>query len=222
MSAGQADHVSARIPGAVRREITGLIDGYSWADPVANGILLDEAETFLRSAADSREPEAVFATYLFTDIVGSTERAAELGDRAWDALLQQHHALVRRRIAQFRGVEVGSAGDGFFATFDGPGRAIRCGCALRDDVRSIGLEIRVGVHAGEARVVEGQVSGISVHTAARVAAQAGAGEVLVSSTVRDLVAGSDMAFADRGVRVLKGVPGEWRLFLATCPPPTTS
>jgi class 3 adenylate cyclase len=222
MSLGPADHVASRIPGAVRYEVPGLVDGYSWADPTANGVLLSEVEQFLRSIEDGKEPEATLATFLFTDIVGSTERAVELGDLAWRTLLEQHHALVRHRLAQFHGAEVGSAGDGFFATFDGPGRAIRCGCALRDDVRSIGLEIRVGVHTGEARIIGGQVGGIAVHTAARVAASAAGGEVLVSSTVRDLVAGSGMEFTDRGTHVLKGVPGEWRLYAASCGPSAPS
>jgi class 3 adenylate cyclase len=217
MSLGPADYVATRIPGAVRREIPGLVDGYSWADPAGNGVLLEETERFLRALRDGAEPETVLATFLFTDIVGSTERAVELGDVAWRALLERHHAIVRHRIAQFRGSEVGTAGDGFFATFDGPGRAIRCACALRDDVRSLGLEVRIGLHTGEGQLIDGTVGGIAVHTAARVAALAQPGEVLVSSTVRDLVAGSGMEFREQGSHILKGVPGEWRLYLAGCP-----
>jgi class 3 adenylate cyclase len=215
-SVGPADFVTRKIPGALRYEVPGLVDGYSWADPVANGLLLAETERFLRAVETGAEPEAVLGTYLFTDIVGSTERAAELGDAAWQAVLERHHALVRQRLGQFRGREIGTAGDGFFATFDGPGRAVRCACALRDDVRELGIEIRAGLHTGEGRVIDGQVGGIAVHTAARVASLAGPGEVLVSSTVRDLVAGSDLVFEDRGSHPLKGVPGEWRLFAATC------
>jgi class 3 adenylate cyclase len=215
MSAGPADYVARQVPGAIRREIPSLVDGFSWADPAANQVLLDETERFLRRLGDATEPEVVLGTFLFTDIVGSTERAAGLGDAAWRTLLEQHHALVRRWLAQFQGEEVDTAGDGFFATFDGPGRAIRCACAIRDDVRSLGLEIRAGLHTGEGQLRDGRVGGIAVHLAARVAAKAGPGEVLVSSTVRDLVAGSQLEFVDRGVHSLKGVPGDWRLY-AVC------
>ena len=215
-SAGPADYVAKQIPGAIRREIPGLVDGFSWADPEANQVLLDETRRFLLGLDQPTEPDVVLGTFLFTDIVGSTERAAAIGDTAWQALLQRHHALVRARLAQFRGTEAGTAGDGFFATFDGPGRAIRCACAIRDDVRTIGLEIRAGLHTGEGQVHDGQVGGIAVHVAARVAALAGTGEVLVSSTVRDLVAGSALEFVDAGVHTLKGVPGEWRLFQVRC------
>ena len=211
-SLGQAEYVTSRIPGARRVEIPGLVDGYSWTDPVANQRLLDETARFLGALGDGAAPEAVLGTFLFTDIVGSTERAAELGDAKWRTLLGQHHALVRRRLAEFRGEEVGTAGDGFFAMFDGPGRAIRCACALRDDVRTLGLEIRAGLHTGESQVIDGQAGGIAVHIAARVAAQAGAGEVLVSRTVKDLVAGSGFSFVERGSHELKGVPGRWELY----------
>ncbi len=215
MSAGPADYVSRQIPGAIRREIPNLVDGYSWADPAANEVLLDETEAFLRGLGEAPEPDVMLGTFLFTDMVGSTDRAVELGDVAFRTLLEQHHAVVRRRLAQFRGIEVGTAGDGFFATFDGPGRAIKAACAIRDDVRELGLEIRAGIHTGEGHVHDGQVGGIAVHTAARVAALAGAGEVLVSSTVRDLVAGSQVEFTERGTHTLKGVPGDWRLY-AVC------
>ena len=215
MSLGPADYVAKRIPGAQRVEIPGLVDGYSWVNPAANQILLDETARFLDALNEAIEPESVLGTFLFTDIVGSTARAAALGDVAWRTLLAQHHAVVRRRLAQFRGVEVGTAGDGFFATFDGPGRAIRCACTLRGDVRSLGLEIRAGVHTGEGQIMDGHVGGLAVHIAARIAAEAGPSEVLVSATVKDLLAGSGLTFADRGARVLKGVPGEWRLY-AVC------
>jgi class 3 adenylate cyclase len=216
-STGVADYVTHHIPGATRREIPGLVDGYSWADPVANQVLLDETEQFIRGLADPAEHEMFLGTFLFTDIAASTEKAADLGDVAWRRLLDQHHAVVRHQLARHGGVEAGTSGDGFFATFDGPGRAIRCACAIRDDVRKIGLEIRAGLHTGEGERLRGEISGIAVHIAARVAAEAKPGEVLVSGTVRDLVTGSQLTFEDRGSHVLKGVPGEWRLF-ATCAP----
>jgi len=216
MSAGLADYVASRIPGAIRREIPGLIDGYSWADPEANQVLLDETERFLHGLGVASEPESVLGTFLFTDIVASTERAAELGDTAWRTLLDRHNALVRHHLAQYRGTEIGTTGDGFLATFDGPGSAIRCACAIRDAVRSVGLEIRAGLHTGEGHVSAGQVGGIAVHIAARVAAKAGSGEVLVSRTVRDLVTGSRLDFVDRGLHSLKGVPGRWRIYAVRC------
>jgi class 3 adenylate cyclase/pimeloyl-ACP methyl ester carboxylesterase len=161
---------------------------------------------------DEQEPDRVLATVLFTDIVGSSEKASELGDRAWRELLERHHTLVRRALVRFHGREVDTAGDGFFASFDGPARAIRCACAIVEQVRELGLEVRAGLHTGECELVDGKVAGIAVHTGTRVAAQAGPGEVLVSSTVKDLVAGSGLRFEDRGAHELKGVPGEWRLF----------
>ena len=176
--------------------------------------LMTEFEGFIqevRHGAPS-EPDRVLATVLFTDIVGSTAKAAELGDRGWHELLAQHHDRIRRELSRFRGREVDTAGDGFFATFDGPARAIRCACAAIESVRELGIEIRAGLHTGECEVVDGKVGGIAVHIGARVSAEAGASEVLVSSTVKDLVAGSGLAFADRGVAELKGVPGEWRLY----------
>jgi len=144
--------------------------------------------------------------------VRSTERAAELGDQRWRELLEQHHALVRRELARYRGQEVDTAGDGFFASFDGPARAIRCACAIRAAVRTLGLELRSGLHTGECEIAAGKLAGIAVHTGARVAAEAGPGEVLVSQTVKDLVAGSGLEFEDRGTRELKSLPGEWRLY----------
>jgi class 3 adenylate cyclase/alpha-beta hydrolase superfamily lysophospholipase len=216
MSLGPADYVTSHIPGAIRREIPGLVDGFSWADPDANQVLLDETERFLRGLGEPTEPDMVLGTFLFTDIAGSTERAAELGDVAWRRLLDRHHALVRHHLAHYRGTEAGTAGDGFFATFDGPGRAIRCACAIRDGVRGLGLEIRAGLHTGEGELRAGEVSGIAVHIAARVAGHAEPGEVLVSSTVRDLVAGSQFEFVDRGTHAMKGLPGDWQLY-AVCP-----
>jgi class 3 adenylate cyclase len=209
-----AEYVAGAIRGATRVEIQGLVDGYSWVDPEANQRLLDETARFLAGLHADVEADAVLGTFLFTDIVESTRRAAELGDAAWRTLLGKHHAIVRRRLAEFRGHEVGTAGDGFFAMFDGPGRAIRCACTLSTDVREIGIEIRAGLHTGEGQLIDGQVGGIAVHTAARVAALAGPGEVLVSRTVKDLVAGSGFEFVDRGAHRLKGVPGDWELYAA--------
>jgi class 3 adenylate cyclase len=179
--------------------------------------MLDEIEEFLTGARPVPEVDRVLATVLFTDIVGSTERLAALGDRAWRALLDAHHEIVRRELARHRGREIEFAGDGMLATFDGPARAIRCACAITEAVRALGIEIRAGLHTGEVELAGAAVRGIAVHIGARVAAEAGAGEVLVSSTVKDLVAGSGIRFADRGVRVLKGVPGDWRLFSAEYP-----
>jgi class 3 adenylate cyclase/alpha-beta hydrolase superfamily lysophospholipase len=161
---------------------------------------------------DETEPDRMLATVLFTDIAGSTEKALELGDRAWRGLLERHHSIVRRELTRFRGREIDTAGDGFFAAFDGPARAIRCACAVVDGVRELGIDVRAGLHTGECEVVDGKVAGIAVHTGARVAANAQGGEVVVSSTVKDLVAGSGIEFKDRGVQDLKGIPGEWRLF----------
>jgi class 3 adenylate cyclase len=149
---------------------------------------------------------------LFTDIVGSTERAAALGDRRWRELLEGHHAAVRRELGRFRGREVDTAGDGFLATFDGPERGVRCARAVSEGVRALGLEVRAGLHTGEVELLDDKVSGLAVHIGARVAAAAGPGEVLVSSTVKDLVAGSGLRFQDRGLQPLKGIPGEWHLF----------
>ena len=174
----------------------------------------DEIRRFLHEVEEgmSEEPDRVLATVLFTDIVGSTAKAAELGDRAWRELLAAHHERIRRELSRFRGRELDTAGDGFFATFDGPARAIRCACAATESIRDLGLEIRAGLHTGECEIHEGKVGGIAVHIGARVSAEAGPNEVLVSSTVRDLVAGSGIGFVDRGAADLKGVPGEWRLY----------
>jgi class 3 adenylate cyclase len=154
----------------------------------------------------------VLSTVLFTDIVGSTERAAELGDARWGELVSRHHALVRTQLDRHRGKEMDTAGDGFFATFDGPIRAIRCATTVRDAVRGLGLEVRAGLHTGECQVAGEKVSGMAVNIGARISALAGAGEVLVSSTVKDLVVGSGIEFAERGTAQLKGVPGEWPLY----------
>jgi class 3 adenylate cyclase len=149
---------------------------------------------------------------LFTDIVGSTAKAVELGDADWRDLLHAHHDLIRRQLVRFRGRELDTAGDGFFASFDGPARAIRCACAITEAVKELGIEVRAGLHTGECELMNEKVGGIAVHIGARVAKEAAPAEVLVSSTVKDLVAGSGIGFRERGTAELKGVPGEWRLF----------
>lgn len=174
--------------------------------------VVDEIEEFLTGVRRGPEPDRVLATVLFTDIVGASERATSLGDRRWRDLLESHHALVRRELCRFRGREIDTAGDGFLATFDGPARAVRCACAISNGVRSLGLEVRAGLHTGECEAMGEKLGGIAVHIGSRVAALARAGEVLVSSTVKDLVAGSGLSFQDRGVYSLKGIPGDWKLF----------
>ncbi len=173
---------------------------------------MDEVEEFLTGARHAPEPERVLATVMFTDIVGASERAAGLGDRRWHDLLDSHHALIRRQLNHFRGREIDTAGDGFLATFDGPARAVRCASTISDGVRSLGIEVRAGLHTGECEMMGDKLAGIAVHIGSRVAALARPGEVLVSSTVKDLVAGSGLSFQDRGIQSLKGIPGEWRLF----------
>lgn len=201
-------YLAARIPGARFVELRG--DSHlPWVDADQ---ILDEVEEFLTGVRRGPELDRVLATVLFTDLVGSTERAAQLGDRRWRALLEEHHAVIRAELARWRGVEIDTAGDGFLATFDGPARAIRCALASRDAVASLGLELKAGVHTGEVERVGERVVGIAVHTGARVAAKARPGEVLVSSTVKDLVAGSGLEFVDRGEHELKGVPGTWSLY----------
>ena len=205
--------LAANIPGARHVELPGADHALFAAQPE---LTLAEIEAFLREAWDDRtlddEPDRVLATILFTDIVGSTARAIELGDARWREALEAHHALIRRQLGRFRGRELDTAGDGFFAAFDGPARAIRCACAITESVRDLGLEIRAGLHAGECEIVDGKMGGIAVHIGARVASNAAAGEVVVSSTVKDLVAGSGIRFTERGEVALKGIPGEWRLF----------
>ena len=208
----EAAYVADMVKGSRRVEVEGLRDWFSWADPERNAVLLRETQQFIQHLSAPPEPDRVLATILFTDIVGSTARAAAMGDGAWGELLARHHALVRGELARFRGEELDSAGDGFFAAFDGPGRAIECARAIRESVQSLGLEIRIGLHTGECERLDGKLGGIAVPTGARVAGVAEPGEVLVSSTVRDLVAGSGIGFADRGIHELKGVPGEWRLY----------
>jgi class 3 adenylate cyclase/pimeloyl-ACP methyl ester carboxylesterase len=203
-------YIAERIPGSRRLELESRQHVFWLAEGFPEAI-----SEFARSAWGEPEPDTLLATVLFTDIVGSTARAAELGDRAWGDLVERHHALVRAQLDRYRGREFDTAGDGFFATFDGPIRAIRCALAVRAAVRDLGLEIRAGLHTGECELIGEKPGGIAVNIGARVAAEAQSGEVLVSQTVKDLVAGSGIAFEDRGVASLKGVPGEWRLFAVT-------
>jgi pimeloyl-ACP methyl ester carboxylesterase len=205
------EELAAQIPGARYLELPG-IDHLPWAGD--SEAVLGEIEEFLTGTRSAPEPERVLATVMFTDIVGSTERAAELGDARWRELLSAHQAAVRRELMRFRGVEVKTLGDGCLATFDGPARAIRCGRGIAEAARSLGLGVRVGLHSGEVELMEDDLGGIAVHIAARVGALASEGEVLVSSTVKDLVAGSGIRFVDRGSQHLKGIADEWRLFAA--------
>ncbi|HMF05386.1 MAG TPA: adenylate/guanylate cyclase domain-containing protein [Acidimicrobiia bacterium] len=200
-----ADH----IPGAKFVELEGTDHLFFTGDADA---IIDEIQEFLTGVRPLPAVERVLATVLFTDIVDSTRHAVEAGDERWKELLGRHDAQVRRQLERFQGREVNTTGDGFVATFDGPARAIRCATSIRDAVRALGIDVRAGLHTGEVETRGDDISGIAVHLAARVAAAAGAGEVLVSRTVVDLVAGSGLSFAPRGARTLKGVPGEWELF----------
>jgi class 3 adenylate cyclase len=206
---GGARFMAERIPQAKYVELPGEDHLPFVGDQVS---ILDEVEEFLTGARHYYEPDRVLATVLFTDIVGSTERAATFGDRHWRELLELHNRLVRGQLNRFRGREVDTAGDGFLATFDGPARAIRCAIACRDELAHAGIEIKAGLHTGECELVGDKVRGISVHIGARVASLAAPREVLVSSTVKDLVAGSGLEFEERGTHHLHGVPGAWRLF----------
>jgi class 3 adenylate cyclase len=210
---GGARYIADQIPAAELVELAGADHGW-W---VNSRQLVPEIKAFLAGLWeggqwDVIESERVLATVLFTDIVGSTAKLSEVGDRAWRELIKKHHAIVRHRLIRFGGKEMDTAGDGFFARFDGPARAIRCACSIEEGVRELGLEVRQGLHTGECELVDGKVGGIAVHIGARVAAEAAAGEVLVSSTVHDLVAGSGLRFRQRGTVGLKGIPGEWQLF----------
>jgi class 3 adenylate cyclase len=204
-----AVYFAEQIPDARLLELEGRDTLFSIGDTEA---FLGEVEEFLTGARHEREPDRMLATVLFTDICKSTERAAELGDSRWRQLLERHDGLVRRALDRHRGREVKRTGDGFLATFDGPARAIRCAASIAEAVHQLGIEIRSGLHTGECEVMNGDVGGLAVHIGARVMGSAGPSEVLVSSTVKDLVVGSGIDFEDRGTRELKGVPGEWRLF----------
>jgi class 3 adenylate cyclase len=201
--------LARHIEGAKYVELPGE-DHSIWTDRSEE--LVVEVREFLTGVREPAEPDRVLATVLFTDIVGSTDRARELGDRRWRDLLERHNEIVRHDLERFRGHEVDTSGDGFFATFDGPARAIRCARSIIGDIRNAGLEVRAGLHTGEVELAGGAVRGIAVHTGARVVGHATAGQVLVSQTVKDLVAGSGIEFADQGVHQLKGIPGDWRLY----------
>ena len=207
----EAEYVRERIRGAELVELSGFEGIYTWVDDAAHEWTMQETERFVSRLGRQATPERVLATVLFTDIVDSTPRTVELGDSAWRALLERHNAVVRTRLSEFRGDELDTAGDGFFAAFDGPGRAIACARAILEDLHALGLDVRAGLHTGEFDRLEKKLTGLGVAVGARVAAHAGAGEVLVSSTVKDLVAGSGISFEDRGEHELKGV-GTWRLY----------
>ena len=208
---GNARYLASRIPGARLK----VLDGVDHLPFVGDSeSVLAEVEEFVTGSRPLPEPDRFLATVLFTDIVESTRKAAALGDRAWRDLVEHHHDLVRRELARHRGEEQDTAGDGFFATFDGPARAVRCALAIREAVKALGLEIRAGVHTGELERIAGKAGGIAAIVGARVRELAGPGDVLVSSTVRDLVSGSGLRFEDRGLRVLKGVPEPWHVFAA--------
>jgi len=212
--------VAAEIPGAIHRAVDGR-SRWPWGegDPSGQLPLIAPGDGRMASAAAPRqtaaEPARILATVLFTDIVGSTERLTELGDAGWRELLARHHRMVRDQLARFDGREIDTAGDGFLAAFEAPARAVRCAVAIRDEVKAIGVSIRCGLHTGECEQVGDKLVGIAVHIGARIAGHASADEILVSSTVRDLVAGAGISFEDRGAATLKGLPGEWLLFAVT-------
>jgi class 3 adenylate cyclase len=205
-------YLAQQIPGAKYVELSGDDHLLQAFDQETLDLMIDETEEFLTGERHGPEPDRLLVTVLFTDIVSSTERAVAVGDRRWRELLDGYVGVARRQLERFRGREVDVAGDGLFAIFDGPARAIRCACAIRDAVQPLGLEVRAGLHTGECQVAGAKVSGVAVHTGARIAAAARPQEVLVSRTVRDLVAGSGILFDDRGSHALKGVPGDWQLF----------
>ncbi|KAA1416886.1 adenylate/guanylate cyclase domain-containing protein [Nocardioides humilatus] len=206
--------MAGQIPGATYVELDGIDHAIFAGDGDA---LIDEIEEFLTGSRRTVEVDRVLATVMFTDIVDSTKRASAMGDRAWRELLDAQNEVLRRELVRFRGNEVKTLGDGMLATFDGPARAIRCASAMTDAVRALDIEVRVGLHTGEVELVGDDVAGIAVHIAARVGALSGAGEVLVSGTVKDLVAGSGIGFADRGEHVLKGIPDQWRIYAVDGP-----
>jgi class 3 adenylate cyclase len=206
---GNSRYLAEMIPGACYVELPGRDHLPFVGDQDA---VLDEIQEFLTGIRQGPTPDRVLTTVLFTDLVGSTERAAHIGDQAWRDLLERHNILIRKELGRFRGREIRTIGDGFLATFDGPARAVRCAQAVCAAVRGLGLEVRAGVHTGEIELVGEDVRGVAVHIGARVMGLAGPGEVLASPTVKDLVFGSGIEFEDRGTHVLKGVPGEWRLF----------
>jgi class 3 adenylate cyclase len=207
-------YLAQHVPGAKYVELPDVDHLLQASEQNVMDTMLDEVEEFIAGTHQRPESDRVLATVIFTDIVESTARAAALGDQRWRELLARYYDLVRKELVAFRGREVKTVGDGLLATFDGPARAIRCACGLRDKVREVGLEVRTGLHTGECDLIGNDVGGLAVHIGARVANEANAAEVLVSSTVKDLVVGSGIKFVDRGTHTLKGVPGEWHLFLA--------
>ena len=209
---GPGHYLASRIRGAEIVELPELGGVYTWVDDDAHRATMEATERFVSRLKGSGGSERVLATVLFTDIVGSTELASRLGDSAWRDLLQRHHTIVRRELARFQGRELDTAGDGFFAAFDGPARAVLAASAIRDSLRTLELEIRAGLHTGECEVSDDKIAGIAVSIGSRISSLAAPGEVLVSSTVKDLVAGSGLQFQDRGEHRLKGVPEAWRLF----------
>lgn len=209
---GPAEYFAERIAGASIVDLPPLRSIYHWVDPEADRVAQAETRRLAGQTGGEAVTERILSTVLFTDLVGSTEQAHRLGDRDWADLLESHHVRIRRQLDLFRGRELDNAGDGFLASFDGPARAIMCARAISESIRELGLEVRSGVHTGECEKVGDKLAGIAVHIGARVAAAADPGEVLVSSTVKDLVAGSGLEFEDRGEHSLKGIPGEWRLF----------
>lgn len=212
VDSGHARYFADHIPGAVLRDLPGR-DTISFGDGLAQ--FLEAVEEFTRGEVAERTSQRALATVLFTDIVGSTSRAAELGDRLWRETLENHNRLTRRLVDSYGGRAIKSTGDGFLATFDGPARAVRCASALTAQVDELGIELRAGLHAGEVELIGTDVGGMAVHIGARIGALGGPGEVLTSSTVRDLVVGSGIEFSERGEHELKGVPGTWRVFAAT-------
>jgi class 3 adenylate cyclase len=211
---GPGHYLAARIRGAEVVELPPFRGLYTWVDDDAHRATMEATAGFVRRLTAQAQPSRVLATLLFTDIVGSTDRASELGDASWRELLARHHAIVRRELARYDGRELDTAGDGFFASFDGPARAVQAATTLTAALGEAGIPIRAGVHTGECEVSEDKLAGIAVSIAARIASVATSGEVLVSSTVKDLVAGSGIAFEDRGEHVLKGVPEPWHLYAA--------
>ena len=209
---GPGYYTAERIRASTTVDLPPFAGVYTWVDDEVHEATMAATAAFVARLAGRSATERVLATILFTDIVGSTDLAARLGDRAWRELLERHHAIVRRELARFRGRELDTAGDGFFAAFDGPARAVQAAAALRDPLAEIGLEVRAGLHTGECEVSDGKIVGIAVSIGARISSLARPGEVLVSRTVKDLVAGSGLRFEDRGEHELKGIADEWHLF----------